>query len=204
MPCLKAACRNVRRQNVAKINHDSRTLPPVFGGRRYFTICFDVCLKVLFGKRPQVPQRTADMSELLHQPFFLKDLDQPFFLKESPSIVGDAPPIDVGHLTRMTLGERSVEFQVLKLFDRQAETLLGRMREVGPKGVASLAHTLTGSARGIGAWRVADAAEALERAVVETRELAPALETLDWAVVEARLAICAMLRIAALVAEAGN
>jgi HPt (histidine-containing phosphotransfer) domain-containing protein len=144
------------------------------------------------------------MSELLHQPIFLKDLHQPFFLKESPSIVGDAPPIDVGHLVRLTLGERSVEFQMLELFDHQAEALLGRMREVGPAGVASLAHTLTGSARGIGAWRVAEAAEALERAVAETRELAPAFETLDWAVIEARIAICVMLRISALVSAAGN
>ena len=177
---------------------------PAFGERRHFTICFDVCLKLMFGKRPQVPQRTVDMSELLHQPIFLKDLHQPFFLKESPSIAGDAPPIDVGHLVRLTLGERSVEFQVLELFDHQAEALLGRMREVGPAGVASLAHTLTGSARGIGAWRVAEAAEALERAVAETRELAPALETLDWAVIEARIAICVMLRISALVSAAGN
>jgi hypothetical protein len=144
------------------------------------------------------------MSDLLPRPLFLKDLHQPFFLKESPSIVGDAPPIDVGHLARMTLGERSVEFEVLDSFDRQAEAVLGRMREVGPAGVASLARALTGSARDIGAWRVVDAAETLERAVAEAAELAPALETLDWAVIEARLAICAMLRISALVATAGN
>lgn len=144
-----------------------------------------------------MPQRTADVSENLHEPVFLKDLHQPFFLKESPSIVGDEPPIDVGHLARMTLGDRSVEFQVLKLFDRQAEVLLGRMREVGAAGVASLAHTLMGSARGIGAWRVADAAEAVERAVAEKQGWLSALETLDCAVIEARLAICAMLRVSA-------
>jgi HPt (histidine-containing phosphotransfer) domain-containing protein len=137
----------------------------------------------------------ADMTELSHQPLFLT---------ESPSIVGEEPPIDVGHLTRMTLGERSVEFQVLEMFDRQAELLPVRMREVPPAGVASFAHTLTGSARGIGAWRVAAAAEALERAVAETRELASALETLDTAVIEARLAICAMLRISALASAAQN
>lgn len=135
------------------------------------------------------------MSELPHRPLFLKDLHQPFFLKESPSIVGDEPPIDIAHLARMTLGDRNVEFQVLELFDRQVEVLIGRMREVGPTGVASLAHTLTGSARGIGAWRVADAAEALERAVADKQEWLSALDTLDCAVIEARLAICAMLRV---------
>jgi Hpt domain len=135
------------------------------------------------------------MSELLQQPFFLKDLQQPFFLKELPSIVGDEPPIDVGHLARMARRKRSAEFQVLELFDRQAEVLLGRMQEAGPAGVARLAQTLAGSARGIGAWRVAEAAEVLERVVAENRELASALRMLECAVIEARLAICAMLRI---------
>jgi len=135
------------------------------------------------------------MSELLQQPIFLKDLHQPFFLKELPSIVGDEPPIDVGHLARTSLGERHLELQVLELFDRQAEMLLGCMHEVDRVGVAGAAHTLAGSAREIGARRVAEAAEALERAVAENRELASALRTLDCAVVEARLAICAMLRL---------
>ena len=138
------------------------------------------------------------------QPFFLKDLHQPFFLKESPSILGVEPPIDVEHLGRMTLGEQSVEFEVLELFDRQAELLLVRMREVGPAGVATLAHTLAGSALGIGAWRVAEAAEALAHAATENRDLAPALETLGCAVIDARLAICAMLRISALAATGAS
>jgi len=129
---------------------------------------------------------------------------QPVFVAESPSIVGDDPPIDVNHLTRMSLGERSLELQVLELFDRQAELLLDRMREVAPAGIASLAHTLTGSARGIGAWRVAAAAEALESAVADMGELGPALEALDAAVIEARLGICAMLRIAAFASAARN
>src|SRR6266436_4717734 len=149
---------------------------------------FDVSRKLAFGNRPPVPYRTASMSELLQQPVFLKDLHQPFFLKELPSIV-------VGHLARTSLGERRLELQVLELFDRQAEMLLGCMHVVDPVGVASAAHTLAGSAREIGARRVAEAAEALERAVVENRELASALRTLDCAVVEARLAICAMLRL---------
>jgi HPt (histidine-containing phosphotransfer) domain-containing protein len=118
-------------------------------------------------------------------------------LVASPSIADTDPPIDTAHLGRMTLGERSLEVQVLELFDRQADLLLARMREVTPQGVAGLAHTLTGSARGIGAWRVAAAAEALERAVADGGELAPVLEQLSAAVGEARLAICAMLRVSA-------
>ncbi|HXW85145.1 MAG TPA: Hpt domain-containing protein [Candidatus Binataceae bacterium] len=134
------------------------------------------------------------MSKPLQQAVFLKDLHQPFFLKELPSIVGEEPPIDVRHLARTSLGERHLELQVLQLFDRQAEMLLACIRDVDRNGVASAAHTLAGSAREIGAWRLAEAAEALERAVAENRDLASALQTLDCAVVEARLAICAMLR----------
>jgi len=129
---------------------------------------------------------------------------RPVFPMASPSAAGNGPPIDVGHLSRMALGERSLEFQVLELFDRQCELLLDRMREVAPEGIASLAHTLTGSARGIGAWRVAAAAEALERTATETAEIAPALDALNTAVIEARLAICALLRIAALAGAPRN
>jgi len=132
----------------------------------------------------------------------MTDLSKSLAPMASPPISGEEPPIDVAHLARMTLGERSLEIQVLKLFDRQAELLLARMRQTAPAGVASLAHTLSGSARGLGAWRVAAAAEALERAVAETRELAPAIERLAAAVNEARLAIGAMLRASAPAAAA--
>jgi hypothetical protein len=135
------------------------------------------------------------MSESLQRLVFLKDLRQPFFLKELPSIVADAPPIDLRHLGRMSLGRRQLECEVLELFDRQAEMLLRCVQEAGPVRVASVAHMLAGSARGIGAWRVAEAAEALERAVMENRKLALAFQTLECAVVDARLAICGMLRI---------
>ena len=70
-------------------------------------------------------------------------------------------PIDLDHLSRMTLGERRREREVLALFDRQADILLERMNSAAPAGVATLAHTLKGSARGIGAWAVASAAEAV-------------------------------------------
>ncbi len=115
----------------------------------------------------------------------------------SPPIAGAEPAIDVAHLGRMTLGERSLEIQVLELFDRQSDLLLSRMREVAPAGVATLAHTMVGSARGIGAWRVATAAEAVERAVHDDTPLRPAMEALAAAVDEARLAICGLLRVSA-------
>ena len=70
--------------------------------------------------------------------------------------------IDRGHLARMTFGDRSLEREVLQLFDRQAALLLERMRTSEPAAIATLAHTLKGSAVGIGATRVARAAAAVE------------------------------------------
>jgi HPt (histidine-containing phosphotransfer) domain-containing protein len=105
------------------------------------------------------------------------------------------PAIDRAHLARMTLGDRALELQVLDLFDRQAQLLLGRMPLVAPSGVAALAHTLSGSARGIGAWRVAAAAAALERAAANAgtaggaADLDPAVRNLAATIAEARLAI---------------
>jgi HPt (histidine-containing phosphotransfer) domain-containing protein len=73
-----------------------------------------------------------------------------------------APAIDLAHLARMTMGEAGLEREVLTLFERQAGILLERMRTAPPPAMVAFAHTLKGSARGIGAWRVAEAAAAVE------------------------------------------
>ncbi len=64
----------------------------------------------------------------------------------------------------MTLGDRRLEREVLELFVRQATIMLGRIVGGEPALAAAAAHTLKGSARGIGAWRVARAAELVESA----------------------------------------
>jgi HPt (histidine-containing phosphotransfer) domain-containing protein len=110
----------------------------------------------------------------------------------APSLAPDDRPIDLVHLARMTLGERSLEREVLALFDRQSTLLLARMRSAAPAGVATLAHTLKGSARGIGAWRVARAAEALEAA--DAADLGAALDRLAAATEEARALIVELLK----------
>jgi HPt (histidine-containing phosphotransfer) domain-containing protein len=115
-----------------------------------------------------------------------------------PAIAAPPPAIDMEHLSHMTLGERGLEIEVLRLFERQAELLLARMREVGPEGVATLAHTLSGSAKGIGAWRVAAAAEATECAVKQSTPLDPAMAGLAASVDEARRAIAGLLDVAGL------
>ena len=111
----------------------------------------------------------------------------------APTLVPDQP-IDRTHLFKMTLGDQSLESEVLRLFERQSEMLLGRMSVAEPAKLRALAHTLNGSARGIGAWRVAQAAHALEVAATDPAQAEPAIATLHAAIDEAVGAISVLLR----------
>ena len=114
--------------------------------------------------------------------------------KDAPSLAPDDRPIDLVHLARATLGDRSLEREVLQLFDRQSTLLVARLRNAGPDGVAMIAHTMKGSARGIGAWRVARAAEAVEMAEgSDAAVVAKALDQLAAASDEARAVIAELL-----------
>jgi HPt (histidine-containing phosphotransfer) domain-containing protein len=115
---------------------------------------------------------------------------------DAPPLVPADQAIDLEHLARMTLGEHALEREVLSLFDRQAGMLLGRMRDAGPAIMAAFAHTLKGSARGIGAWRVAEAAEALESGAAAASPDAAdgSLQRLVAAVDEVKAEIAAILR----------
>jgi HPt (histidine-containing phosphotransfer) domain-containing protein len=124
-------------------------------------------------------------------------------LNMSPPATAEAPssslasaerPIDLVHLARMTLGDRSLEREVLQLFDRQAGMLVARLRAAEPCAVAAVAHTLKGSARGVGAWRVAGAAEAVELAAAAGDPLDAAIERLAAMANEARALIAELLR----------
>ena len=111
----------------------------------------------------------------------------------SPPLVPDDGPIDIAHLKRMTLGDAGLEREVLAMFAGQAVGLIDTLA-VLPADAAELAHTLNGSARGIGAFQVADAAEALEAAMRDGAEPSEALAALQQAIAQARSAIKAMLR----------
>jgi len=103
--------------------------------------------------------------------------------------------IDRAHLARITFNDQSLEREVLQLFDRQAELLVARMRGSAPPAIATLAHTLKGSATGIGASHVAHAAAAAEMAAGnETGDCARAIEQLARAVDDVRVEIAAILR----------
>jgi len=72
-------------------------------------------------------------------------------------------PIDLVHLARQTLGDRSLEQEILSLYHKQAQTLLaGIEAAVCLRQRTDFAHMLKGSSRAVGAWQVASAAEAVE------------------------------------------
>ena len=102
-------------------------------------------------------------------------------------------PLDFDHLERMTLGEKALEREVLEMFVAQSARLLDALATLPPETPA-LAHTLKGSARAIGAFRVAEAAARLEALVAKGGDPAEALVELDDEVAQARSAISAILR----------
>jgi HPt (histidine-containing phosphotransfer) domain-containing protein len=103
--------------------------------------------------------------------------------------------IDRAHLKQMTFGDRSLERELLQLFDRQAEQLMARMRASDAAVLAMLAHTLKGSALGVGANDVARAASAAEGAAAGSpAQRIAALDGLAVAIEAARGEIAALLR----------
>jgi len=104
--------------------------------------------------------------------------------------------IDEDHLARMTLGDRRLEREVLEIFVRQTTIMLEHIMSAEPAVAAAAAHTLLGSARGIGAWRVARAAERLEHvAGGDEAEVDEAIAELEAASLEASAAIGARLTV---------
>jgi HPt (histidine-containing phosphotransfer) domain-containing protein len=111
----------------------------------------------------------------------------------SPPLAPDDGPIDIEHLARMTLGDASLKHEVLAMFSAQAVSLVGALTAL-PADAGALAHTLKGSARAIGAFAVADAAESLEALIQNGDDPAQGLAELKDAVAQARIAIDAILR----------
>ena len=103
--------------------------------------------------------------------------------------------LDIAHLARMTFGDMGLQREVLGLFDRQVAMLLARMHGAPPTVTAALAHTIGGSARGVGAWEVAAAAEEFERAARQAGAdtVGEALRALEGAIGAARGAIGELL-----------
>lgn len=114
----------------------------------------------------------------------------------SPARRSDGP-IDRVHLARYTMGSIELELEVLGLFAGQAPETFASLRTArNAKEWRDAAHTLKGSARAVGAWRVADRAaeaEALKDEINPARREA-AVRALGEALDEARDHIYALLR----------
>lgn len=79
------------------------------------------------------------------------------------------PAVDWDHLSRQTFGDGELEKDLLTMFERQAGLFAARLAEPArddeAKWRGDIAHTLKGSARAIGAFALATAAEAYETAL---------------------------------------
>ncbi|MBR0741296.1 Hpt domain-containing protein [Bradyrhizobium liaoningense] len=111
----------------------------------------------------------------------------------SPPLAPVDSPLDLDHLSRMTLGDAELEQEVLAMFAEQAVRLIAAIAAV-PAEAGALAHKLKGSARGIGAFAVADAAAHLEAAIRTGDDRPHAFAALKEAVTETRAAIEAILK----------
>jgi len=100
--------------------------------------------------------------------------------------------LDLDHLARMTLGDAELGNEVLAMFAEQSIRLISTMAAL-PADASGLAHKLKGSARGIGAFAVADAAAHLECALRTGDNPLRAFADLKEAVADARAAIAAIL-----------
>jgi HPt (histidine-containing phosphotransfer) domain-containing protein len=71
-------------------------------------------------------------------------------------------PIDLSHLSKQTMGDRELEREVLGMFVEQAQTVRRQIGDAAVKERLFLAHSLKGSARGVGAFAIAECACAIE------------------------------------------
>lgn len=93
--------------------------------------------------------------------------------------------VDMAHLSRQTMGDRDLEQEVLGIFRRQLRLMMTRLETItDPRGRFEIAHGIKGSAQGVGAWRVAKAAEMLENSAQSGEPMGAALSSLAEAVAE--------------------
>lgn len=83
-------------------------------------------------------------------------------------------PVDLAYLARFTLGNVTLEREVLALFAAQMPLYLEALRGArGRKAWREAAHSIKGSACAVGAWWLAGCAEFAERVEVDGEAAAP-------------------------------
>lgn len=97
-------------------------------------------------------------------------------------------PIDLAHLRRYTLGDKALEDEVLRLFLAQLPETLAALRAAATERDWKIAaHTLKGSSRAVGAWRIASLAQEAEALRGPEAEACPdVIAKLEAAASEAR------------------
>ncbi|MBO0902119.1 Hpt domain-containing protein [Jiella sonneratiae] len=80
-----------------------------------------------------------------------------------PRLPSRLSPIDLVHLAHQTAGDRALEAEVIGLLIAQIDRARPAIERAGPTERSRLAHALKGAARNLGAFRLAEAAEDLER-----------------------------------------
>jgi HPt (histidine-containing phosphotransfer) domain-containing protein len=88
---------------------------------------------------------------------------------------GTAKPVDLVHLSNLTMGDRELEREVLGMFLAHSDIYVTTWKAArSDQARKQAAHALKGAARGIGAWQLAEIAEKAEgrgfsgRAALET------------------------------------
>lgn len=128
-------------------------------------------------------------------------------VRTSPSVMRAGAPersfdagggvIDCEFLSRQTLGDRSLQKELLALFDREAQRIMAELAKLvdgEPRRRSEFAHGLEGAALVIGAFEVARAAKSYKTSAEgPLYELVAELRQLENAVREARAEIAELL-----------
>lgn len=78
---------------------------------------------------------------------------------------GTEKPIDLVHLSSLTMGDRSLELEILKMFSGQTTQFLSSIEAANDvEAIKRVSHTIKGAAKSIGAFRLADIAAEGEEA----------------------------------------
>jgi HPt (histidine-containing phosphotransfer) domain-containing protein len=113
-------------------------------------------------------------------------------LADKAQVLAAPAPLDPIHLAAQTGGDLLLQRDLLNLFVAQSAELMAAMRIANPRAAGDLAHKLSGSARAIGAFELAEAAAKLE-GKLDGKEAQTALESVAAALGRALGAIEAYL-----------
>jgi HPt (histidine-containing phosphotransfer) domain-containing protein len=105
------------------------------------------------------------------------------------SSISASVPVDIEHLRRYTFGDQALEKEILSLFLGQLpDTLAALPKAASQRDWKVAAHTLKGSCRAVGAFRLGDIAQDAERLVFSSgpEARAAAIAQLEEAAAEAR------------------